>query len=114
MPGKPGVKPTKALLTITTCNPRWASFERWIVSGVLIDTRPETEGPPPEPRREGLTRCTSALWRHLPGPWPLRVLSCLVLLVAVVAVLFIVVFPWVEPRLPFTDVTVTHSSSSPS
>ena len=48
VPGKPGVKPSKALLTITTCNPRWASFERWIVSGELIDTRPETKGPPPD------------------------------------------------------------------
>ena len=47
VPGKPGVKPTEALITITTCNPRWASFERWIISGVLTDTRPETEGPPP-------------------------------------------------------------------
>jgi len=47
VPGMPGVQPTQALLTITTCNPRWASFERWIVSGVLTDTRPETKGPPP-------------------------------------------------------------------
>jgi sortase A len=46
VPGKPGARPTQALITITTCNPRWASFERWIVSGVLIDTRAETEGPP--------------------------------------------------------------------
>jgi hypothetical protein len=28
------------------------------------------------------------------------------LLVGVVALLFVVVFPWLEPRLPFTDVTV--------
>jgi hypothetical protein len=54
------------------------------------------------------------LWRHLPGPWPLRALMSLLLLAAVVAVLFVVVFPWAEPRLPFNDVTVTHSSSSPS
>jgi hypothetical protein len=54
------------------------------------------------------------LWRHLPGPWPARVLGCAVLLVGVVAVLFLVVFPWVEPRLPFNHVTVTHSSPSPS
>lgn len=47
VPGRPGARPTKALLTITTCNPRWASFERWIVSGVLVDTRAETKGPPP-------------------------------------------------------------------
>jgi hypothetical protein len=29
-----------------------------------------------------------------------------VLILAVVALLFLVVFPWVEPRLPFNDVTV--------
>ena len=28
------------------------------------------------------------LWRHLPGPWPLRVLACAVLLGAVVVLLF--------------------------
>jgi hypothetical protein len=54
------------------------------------------------------------LWRHLPGPWPARVLACAVLLAAVVVVLFAVVFPWVQPRLPFDNVTVTHSSSGPS
>jgi hypothetical protein len=42
------------------------------------------------------------------------VLACAVLLVAVVVVLFAVVFPWVQPRLPFDNVTVTHSSSGPS
>jgi len=28
------------------------------------------------------------------------------LILAVVALLFLVVFPWVEPRLPWNDVTV--------
>jgi hypothetical protein len=56
----------------------------------------------------------ASLWRRLPGPWPARALACLVLLVAVVTLLFLVVFPWVEPRLPFNKVTVTHSSPSPS
>jgi hypothetical protein len=37
----------------------------------------------------------------------------LVLLGAVVLVLFTVVFPWVEPRLPVNNVTVGHSSPSP-
>jgi small-conductance mechanosensitive channel len=46
------------------------------------------------------------LWRHLPGPTPVRVLLAAALFVAVVAVLFTWVFPWLEPRLPFTDVTV--------
>ena len=46
------------------------------------------------------------IWRHLPGSTGLRALQALVLLLAVCALLLFVVFPWVEPRLPFNDVTV--------
>lgn len=53
------------------------------------------------------------LWRHLPGPTPVRVLVALALVLAVVAILFTWVFPWLEPRLPFTDVTV-GSAAAPS
>jgi hypothetical protein len=45
------------------------------------------------------------IWRHLPGPVPVKVLEALVLVGAVLALLFFVVFPWAEPRLPFNDVT---------
>ena len=54
------------------------------------------------------------LWRHLPGPTAVRVVIALALFVAVVAVLFVWVFPWIEPRLPFTDVTVDESTSAVS
>ena len=47
------------------------------------------------------------LWRRLPGPVALKVLICVLLVVAVVALLFGVVFPWLEPRLPFGNETVT-------
>jgi sortase A len=47
VPDRPGVTATLARLTITTCNPRWASFERWIVFGLLQSTRTEAQGPPP-------------------------------------------------------------------
>ena len=46
------------------------------------------------------------IWRHLPGGTGLRTLQALVLIVAVCALLLFVVFPWVEPQLPFNDVTV--------
>ena len=46
------------------------------------------------------------IWRHLPGPWPVRVVLSLVLAGAVVVLLFTVVFPWAEHALPFVDVTV--------
>ena len=52
------------------------------------------------------------LWRRLPGPWIVRALEATVLLAAVLALLFLVVFPWVEPRLPFTDVTVEDSTTN--
>ncbi len=53
----------------------------------------------------------SALWRRLPGAWPVKLLLCLVMLAAAVTLLFTVVFPWAEPRLPFTDVTVEDSGA---
>lgn len=46
------------------------------------------------------------IWRHLPGSTALKVVQAVVLVAAVVALLLFVVFPWVEPRLPFNDVTV--------
>jgi len=46
------------------------------------------------------------IWRHLPGGTRTRALIALLLALAVAALLLFVVFPWVEPRLPFNDVTV--------
>lgn len=46
------------------------------------------------------------IWRQLPGPVAVRAVTALVLVVAVVALLFFVVFPWVEPLLPFSNVAV--------
>jgi len=47
------------------------------------------------------------IWRHLPGRTPAKAVAALVLVLAVCALLLFVVFPWAEPLLPFTDVTVT-------
>lgn len=46
------------------------------------------------------------LWRVLPGPVVVRLLLLLVLVLAVLALLMVVVFPAVEPLLPFNDVSV--------
>lgn len=46
------------------------------------------------------------LWRILPGPVPVKALLALVLAAAVVAVLFVWVFPAVAPLMPFNDGTV--------
>jgi hypothetical protein len=45
-------------------------------------------------------------WRSLPGPLAVRLLLTALALAALVALLFLVVFPAVEPLLPFGDVTV--------
>ena len=46
------------------------------------------------------------IWRHLPGPAPVRAVLALVLLAATVLLLFTAVFPWAEHTLPFLQVTV--------
>jgi hypothetical protein len=53
------------------------------------------------------------IWRKLPGPTAVKVVEALVAFVAVCLVLFVVVFPWLEPRLPFNDVTVDEGGSVP-
>jgi sortase A len=46
VPGQPEAQPTEQLITLTTCHPRWASYERMIVSGHLESSMPKTEGRP--------------------------------------------------------------------
>lgn len=47
----------------------------------------------------------SWIWRHLPGSRTAKLVQALLLVVAVVMLLMLVVFPWIEPRLPFNAVT---------
>jgi hypothetical protein len=51
------------------------------------------------------------IWHKLPGGLAGKIAGSLILLAAAVAVLFLVVFPWAEPRLPFNDVTVDPGSA---
>lgn len=46
-PVPPGTKAGQ-LLTLTTCNPKWDNYQRLIVHAHLEDSRPHSEGPPPE------------------------------------------------------------------
>jgi sortase A len=48
VPRKPNSPPTEKLLTLTTCNPRWASTERMVVFGTLGSQLLKTNGTPPE------------------------------------------------------------------
>lgn len=46
VPERPGVQPTEAWLTLTTCNPRWGNSERYIVFSKLERTIPRSQGLP--------------------------------------------------------------------
>ncbi len=48
VPEQPGVRPTKSLLTFTTCNPKYSASTRLIVFGELTGTWLKSAGPPPE------------------------------------------------------------------
>ena len=50
------------------------------------------------------------IWRILPGPWPVRALLALLLVLGVVYSLFTWVFPAVAPHVPFNDTTVGEPS----
>lgn len=46
VPGQPNAEATQALITLTSCEPRWASYKRWIVFGHLESTMSKAEGTP--------------------------------------------------------------------
>jgi hypothetical protein len=52
------------------------------------------------------------IWRNLPGGLPGRLAGSFVLLLAALALLFFLVFPWAEPRLPFNNVTVDQNGTT--
>ncbi|GAA3373318.1 hypothetical protein GCM10020367_32790 [Streptomyces sannanensis] len=52
------------------------------------------------------------IWRHLPGNTWVKAFISLLLILGTVYVLFQYVFPWAEPLLPFSDVTVDESMGS--
>ncbi|MHB1613514.1 MAG: hypothetical protein ACYCXA_13600 [Actinomycetes bacterium] len=52
------------------------------------------------------------IWHRLPGPWPVRTLLGLVLLLLVVVVLFTLVFPAVSGWLPIDRVTLTPTTGA--
>ena len=54
------------------------------------------------------------IWRKLPGGWQGKTAGSFALLLAALALLFFVIFPWAEPRLPFNHVTVTPDGVVPS
>lgn len=47
VPKQPGVAPTEAVLTLTTCHPRYSARERMVVSAVLEQDSAKADGAPP-------------------------------------------------------------------
>lgn len=47
VPEKPRAKPTQALITLTTCNPKYSASHRLIVHGLLESALPKSAGLPP-------------------------------------------------------------------
>ena len=54
------------------------------------------------------------IWRRLPGGTPGKVVGSVLLAAAAAALLWYVVFPAVDPYLPFNDVQVTGDAGAPS
>lgn len=46
VPNHPGATPHRRLITLTTCNPRWASYQRMIIHGVLVSSTLKSAGRP--------------------------------------------------------------------
>jgi sortase A len=47
VPGNKNAVPTKRLLTLTTCNPKYSAKTRLIVNALLETALPKTAGDPP-------------------------------------------------------------------
>ncbi|GAA2368551.1 class E sortase [Dactylosporangium salmoneum] len=48
VPDKPGETPTKAMLTMTTCNPKFNNYQRLVVHAELSRSQPVADGDPAE------------------------------------------------------------------
>ena len=46
------------------------------------------------------------IWHRLPGDRAGKTVSAVLLAALLVALLWFVIFPWLEPLLPFDDVTI--------
>ena len=48
VPGHPGATPTEAMLTLTTCNPKWDNYQRLIMHAKFERSRARSAGRPAE------------------------------------------------------------------
>jgi sortase A len=48
VPNQPGATPTDAMLTMTTCNPKWNNYQRLVVHAKLARSQAQSAGRPVE------------------------------------------------------------------
>jgi sortase A len=48
VPDKPGATPSKAMLTMTTCNPKFNNYQRYVVHAEMSRSQPVADGDPAE------------------------------------------------------------------
>jgi sortase A len=53
VPNSPGTKPTVAMLTLTTCNPKWDNYQRLVVHAKLDHSQDRAAGQPAELQQTG-------------------------------------------------------------
>ena len=46
MPGDPGGTPTEALITMTSCHPKYSATQRFVVHGRLVEPIPRAQWVP--------------------------------------------------------------------
>jgi len=51
------------------------------------------------------------IWRHLPGNNAVKFGCVMLIIAALIYVLFVYFFPWLDPRLPFNRVTVDEAEA---
>ena len=95
------------MLTLTTCNPKFDNYQRLIVHAELVRTQAQSRRPA---RRDGgLTGVLVDLAPAARSACPASSSARSLLVAAVAALLWFVVFPWAEPLLPFDDVQVDRT-----
>ena len=109
VPDQPGATPTVAMLTLTTCNPKWDNYQRLIVHAKLDAQQPALG----RPRRRKRTEpdVYAWIWRKLPvrAARQDRRISTLLIASAVARCCGSGSSQPAEPLLPFDDVQVTTS-----
>jgi hypothetical protein len=55
-----------------------------------------------------------AIWRSLPGDRGIKALTAAAILLGIAALLWYLVFPWIEPKIQFDHGTVEGGTSAPA